>query len=238
MPLMSNDDLDLVVLLAGCSLEEKSGDRDNWVERTGSGGQGGKLPEYICRIARAIHKSGRPKSQAIAIAVSRVKRWAAGEGDVNADTRAKAAKAVAQWEAMKTKNKAKGLVRLTGPEGDYVALTSVGEFSTSLVTSEWSRRQKVLRLLEPEVVSEDTGHADSSFSYILDVWTTFIIVERRRAGRHPEMFKVPYSVADGEVSFEDPIPVQVVYEPIPSKLSKNESSLLEDLLESAVVELG
>lgn len=83
-------------------LERSPGDDDNWVERAG------KLPAYIERVANSIHtKRGLPISQSIAIAIDKCKEWASGRGEVNADTRAKAAKAVAQWEALKGKNKAK-----------------------------------------------------------------------------------------------------------------------------------
>lgn len=76
--------------------------KENWVERAGG------LPRYIEDIALAlIRERGMPRGRAIAVAISRVKLWAAGGGDVNADTRAKAAKAVAQWEALKAKNRAK-----------------------------------------------------------------------------------------------------------------------------------
>lgn len=93
----TNDD---VLYLAGCSLAKTPG-KDNWVDE-----QGG-LPEYICKIARSIHqKRGMPISQAIAIAVGTVKRWARGGGDVDADTRAKAAAAVASWEKKKAAAKA------------------------------------------------------------------------------------------------------------------------------------
>lgn len=94
-----SDDLGLIVEFAGCSLDEKPG--SNWVQSAGG------LPEYICQIARAIKRSGKSTSQAIAIAVSRVKKWAAGGDDVDADTRAKAAKALAQWEKLKAKSHAK-----------------------------------------------------------------------------------------------------------------------------------
>lgn len=39
--------------------------------------------------------------------MSRIKKWATGAG-VDKDTQAKAAKALAQWESKKAKNKAKG----------------------------------------------------------------------------------------------------------------------------------
>lgn len=75
--------------------------KKNWVDKEGG------LPKYIEDIAVALVKDGHDRSKAIAIAVSRVKRWAAGGDDVKADTRAKAAKAVAQWEKMKASAKAK-----------------------------------------------------------------------------------------------------------------------------------
>lgn len=95
--IFSRDELDLVVMFAGCSLDEKPG--SNWVQDKGG------LPDYICQIARAIKKTGKPTSQAIAIAVSRVKKWATGAG-VDKDTQAKAVKAVAQWEKMRASAKA------------------------------------------------------------------------------------------------------------------------------------
>lgn len=80
--------------------------KKNWVEKAGG------LPKYIEDIALAlIRDHGMDRSRAIATAVSRVKKWAAGGGDVNADTKAKAAKAVAAWEALKAKNKAKGAAK-------------------------------------------------------------------------------------------------------------------------------
>lgn len=60
----------------------------------------------ICQIARAIKKTGKSTSQAIAIAVSRVKVWASGKG-VDKDTQAKAAKALAEWEKKKSQSHAK-----------------------------------------------------------------------------------------------------------------------------------
>ena len=49
----------------------------------------------------ALIRAGHSESQAIQIAVGVVKRWAAGLGNVTAKTRAKAAAALAEWEAKK-----------------------------------------------------------------------------------------------------------------------------------------
>ena len=101
------NDNDLILYLARCSLAKKPG-KNNWVEEDAVDG----LPEYICRIARAIHRDGSHSvSQSIAIAVGRVKTWARGGGGVNADTRAKAAKAVAEWERKKKAAKADNKVK-------------------------------------------------------------------------------------------------------------------------------
>lgn len=80
--------------------------RKNWVDRVGG------LPRYIEDIAIAlIRERGMPRDRAIAVAISRCKLWAKGGGGVNADTRAKAAKAVAEWTAKKARNKAKDYVK-------------------------------------------------------------------------------------------------------------------------------
>ena len=94
-----NDYEFIVSLSSSASLDESP--EHNWVEDAGG------LPPYVRKLARGIMKSGKTKSQAIAIAISRIKRWAAGGEDVDADTRAKSAKALAQWESTKAKNKAK-----------------------------------------------------------------------------------------------------------------------------------
>lgn len=71
--------------------------RKNWVEIEGG------LPRYIERVAIGIMKgSGLPRERAIPIAISRIKVWATGKG-VNADTQARAIKALAEWEKLKAK---------------------------------------------------------------------------------------------------------------------------------------
>jgi hypothetical protein len=74
--------------------------KENWVDKVGG------LPKYIEDIALALMRDhGYPRERAIPIAISRVKMWAKGGGDVNPDTRAKAAKAVAEWTAKRAKAK-------------------------------------------------------------------------------------------------------------------------------------
>lgn len=93
--------------MAGCSLNKSA--KHNWVEDAGG------LPEYICEVARAVGK-GTDLDHAIPIAISQIKKWAAGvthngkDGTpkaAGAKTQAKAKAALAQWEALKAKAHAK-----------------------------------------------------------------------------------------------------------------------------------
>ncbi len=69
--------------------------------------KGMQLPAFIQKIANdLIHERGMPESEAIATAISQCKKWAAGGEGVKPETRAKAAAAIAEWEALKAKNKA------------------------------------------------------------------------------------------------------------------------------------
>lgn len=81
-----------------CSLNRSP--KYNWVEK-----QGG-LPNYICQVARGIAKGGRGLDSAIPIAIGVIRNWAEGKGEVSAAVRARAAEALAQWEAMRAKAKA------------------------------------------------------------------------------------------------------------------------------------
>jgi hypothetical protein len=69
-----------------------------------------KLPAYVQNIAAALMRErGMDKSQAIATAVSRVKAWAAGGGNVSPEVKAAAQKAVAEWEGAKGKARSYGM---------------------------------------------------------------------------------------------------------------------------------
>ncbi|AYD86756.1 hypothetical protein SEA_MICRODON_9 [Streptomyces phage Microdon] len=67
---------------------------------------GAELPGFVREVARALMRNGKSKSQAIQIAIGQIKKWARGGEGVNADTVAKAQKALAQWEAAKAKARA------------------------------------------------------------------------------------------------------------------------------------
>jgi hypothetical protein len=102
------------------SLERKPG-KQNWVDYAGG------LPDYIERIAKHLHyEQGKPIGQAIAMAVSQVKKWAAGGEGVKPETQAKAQKALAEWEEKKARGRLRKmhpltwLAKVTGLAGDQV----------------------------------------------------------------------------------------------------------------------
>jgi hypothetical protein len=78
----------------------------NWVARTGG------LPPYIQHVAHdLIEKRGKSESEAIQMAIGIVRNWASGQGKVDANTRAAAAKAVADFEAKRSAAKAGGAAK-------------------------------------------------------------------------------------------------------------------------------
>lgn len=82
------------------------GGKLNWVDKTGG------LDPFLRAIAHAlIRERGMSESHAIATAVAICKRWASGAGHVSAETRAKAAAAIADWEAKKAASHAKSAGR-------------------------------------------------------------------------------------------------------------------------------
>lgn len=78
----------------------------NWITKSKPGNTG-QLPAYIQNVRNAIMRDGKDESSATAIAISRVRKWKAGLGNVGAEVQAAAAKAIAEFEAMRAKNKAK-----------------------------------------------------------------------------------------------------------------------------------
>jgi 8-oxo-dGTP pyrophosphatase MutT (NUDIX family) len=67
----------------------------NWVSKVGG------LPAYIRAVAHAFARQGHSESEAIERAVGVVRNWAEGKQHVTPATRARAAKAIAEWEAKK-----------------------------------------------------------------------------------------------------------------------------------------
>jgi hypothetical protein len=88
---------------------------------TGHGGnnfvtRGGGFDPYLRAIINALKRSGHSESAAVQLAIGIVQRWARGEGNVSAATRARAAASLAHWEALKAK--AHALSTVQGPAID------------------------------------------------------------------------------------------------------------------------
>lgn len=153
---LTREDQDLIlVFAAGCSLDESPG--KNWVENAGG------LPDYICRIARAIKKTGKTTSEAIAIAVSRVKVWASGKG-VDKDTQAKAAAALAEWEKLRAKSHAKTAAKDAGKDVKASAEISDADLLRIVAFTprcEFSALDRVLML----AADKDTGNQYGNVAY-------------------------------------------------------------------------
>lgn len=222
-------DYDLILFLAGgspCSLATTPED-DNWVDRKGG------LPNYICRIARAVKRSGRSTSQAIAIAVSRVKKWAGGGGDVTAKTRAKAAKALAQWEAMKLSRSRDELVMLTSRrDGEqFVALSRISNFNTSVVYDAWEQveQDRLNNYLDLNPHLKYDGEHHGRNGYIVELWTAYIIVCMEFLGEGYRYLKIPYSVKGSTVEFGDPVEVEKAFVPVGDDDDALDADALEDL---------
>jgi len=109
------------------------GKNDNWIESAGG------LPSYIERIAKHLHYERKMTiGHAIATAVNRCKKWAAGGEGVNPDTVAKAAAAIAQWEKMKGKTVAKDVPFRFGVTALAKALDVDAEVIRGMSTSEYA----------------------------------------------------------------------------------------------------
>lgn len=79
--------------------------KENWVEERGG------LPPFVRAVARALMRDhGYTMSRAIATAINKMKDWARGGDHVTAKTKAKAAAALAQWEAAKATKSISDLV--------------------------------------------------------------------------------------------------------------------------------
>ncbi len=209
--IFDRDEIALFVALAGCSLDEKPG--KNWVQKSGG------LPEYICQIARAVKRSGHSTSQAIAIAVSRVKKWAAGADGVDADTRAKAAVALTQWEALKVKNKGRKAAKGAGKNDrdtveathhDVLCLANV-DFNVNIVRSAFETQTREARRAWRKNNPNADYEAGPSHYYIREQWTSYLIVASEYGTEAP-LFKISYTVdKDMKVTFGEPVQVTTQY---------------------------
>jgi hypothetical protein len=214
MPDTDREDLELIFELSRAnSLAEKPG-KNNWIEKTSDEG----LPDYISRIAKALIRGGKSKSTAIAIAISRVKAWAAGGDDVNADTKAKAAAALAAWEKLKASNKARSKkVGLTNSAGKLVQVIDPHElialsvsYSMDSIRAQFEQQRRAAR----EARRQATGKYDDSelnYLYIKEVWTDKVIA-KGDYGDSSKTYRIDYTVnKNGEATFGTPEEVKVKY---------------------------
>lgn len=196
----------LVLYLARCTLAKKPG-KNNWVEEDAVNG----LPEYICRIARAIHRDGSHSvSQSIAIAVSRAKAWARGQGGVTAKTRAKAAKAVAEWESKKKAAKLDNKVKMSNSGMLELASYNVDDI----------RRQYREGQVTP-----------GTHRWVREMWSDYLIVAVESEDSM-KFFKVPYTVdKTGKATFGQEVEVKQAF----VELSNLTSRLTDAQLETATL---
>ncbi len=215
-----------VELTSSASLDRSPG--KNWVENSGS------LPPYIRKLARAIEKDGHDLSSAIAIAIGRVKDWAKGGDGVDADTQAKATKALAQWEKLKSKNKAKQIVKMSRSDGsEFLQLSNIASFNTAMVSRAWDAIQREKRKAYEAKHPSSNGIASPAYelypySWIRELWTNYIIVEDEGT-KGTTYRKVPYTVKDNEVTFGDPEPVEQVWKTEKGDVTPTERTLLKSI---------
>lgn len=239
---LDQNDINLIVSLAGCSLAKTPGKVDSWVEAVG-----GEIPEYICRIAKNLVEGGSSTSAAIATAVNTVKRWAAGGTSaksgprakkVHADTQAKAAAALAQWEALKAKAKTKKVAATSNDDGSVLLSSKLSSFDTDgdVVTlcganfSTEEARRSYNDVLSVERKLEYQKHKASgsleSVSYednwIEEVWTNGLVVRRGS-----KTSWVPFKYDGIKFHFGPPQDVKIAYIPV-SALGDSDEKYEED----------
>lgn len=201
---LTHDDYELIVNLArGGDLDESP--KKNWVENSGG------LPAYIEEVAKAIKKSGKTTSQAIAIAISRIKKWAV-DPKTDATTKAKAVKAVAQWEALRAKNKARMSAKKVEASNGTPGFLNlcVPSFDVNAVRKAFDKEYG-------PSYSEGPVDGTKPYNFIMELWTTHLIYcEEAYGDKESEYYKLPYTVsASGEVEFGEAKEVARVYVEVP-----------------------
>jgi hypothetical protein len=91
----------------------------NWITKS-KPGNAGQLPAYIQNVRNGIARGTKDLGKATAIAIGRIRTWARGGGGVHAEVKAAAAKALAQYDAMRKKvgRSSSGAKKLAEAEGD------------------------------------------------------------------------------------------------------------------------
>lgn len=126
----------------------------NWIAK------GGGLPPYVRAVARGIAKrhGGVPTSRDIAIAISATKRWTAKSKD--ASVKARSAKSVAQWEALKAKQHLKKAIKnlsfdaseLRDPEGRWVdSVAKVSDLAKLMMANRLDKGSPKIQALAEDI---------------------------------------------------------------------------------------
>lgn len=193
----------------GSSASLNRSPKKNWVEKSG------ELPAYVREIARSVsQKRDVPLERAIPIAIATVKRWARGGGDVSAETKAKAAKAVAEWEKLKAANAS----RSKGDDAETDVKTaeqpSPGETVESTLFPHLPGTYEELReQIRQEAVKR---FANAVHVEMMGTWPGCAVVNVYAEHGVSKAFEVPYSVTVGDnttpatVTLDEPEPVELL----------------------------
>lgn len=171
--------------------------KKNWVEESG------QLPAYIQHIAKDLHEErGMTLSHAIAVAISKVKKWAAGGDNVKADTRAKAAAAVAEWEALKAKNAARSAAKKSAFIGTetkwFRGITGTVEEQLDAIRS--AVRDSLMPPRPPTTDMVMNEAAPYTYVDVIGTYDGYAIASVSHDGGDDDIYRVPYTVsADGDI---------------------------------------
>lgn len=189
--------------------------RKNWVENAG------ELPGYIREIARSIsEKRGVPLERAIPIAIATVKKWARGGDNVTAETRTKAAKAVAEWEKLKARNAARKKVADVESDVKTAERPSLPEEIESTLFPHLPGTYEELRAqIQAEAAkafARSFAEANVALSHVevMGTWPDHAVVTAYGDGK-ATTYEVPYSVTVGDeatpetVTLAEPEPVEL-----------------------------
>lgn len=226
--LIDRDDINLIALGKG-RLDWSP--KKNWVEEEGG------LPTAIDDLAAELVKKGMTRERAIATAISRAKRWAATSKD--AKVRAKWGKAVAQWESMKAKakarpNKSEARMSSTNDGGEDILMMSSHSYNMSKVNAAFHEEQRVFMRdfssRNPEIKEEFIPRL-----MINEVWNDSVIASDQ-AGR---LYRVAFVVTSGgSVVFGSPVEVKMHYVPVDEELEMDETEAEDESEDAPEIEMS
>lgn len=203
------------------------GGTQNWVDKAGG------LPKYIRMVAHALIRKGATKARAIATAVATMKRWAANVGGkVSEKVQAAAAKAIAEWEAMKAKADATKaaaydpsydtlpIVTIYDPSLDVKGMGSpISESTYPYLPGTYEARMREVReavtsMLRGEALNDDEDKYEWDYVDVRATWDDRVIATRHKwqPVECEESYEIPYTVDDDGVNLGemDPVILQVV----------------------------